>query len=117
MKTKFFKQLTLIISFILIMTVNSKAGYLSDDKTVDISLPSIQCGMCVSTIKKALRKVEGINEFKIDLENKKVTVSFDETLTSEDKIETAITSAGYDANEKQADADAYDKLSSCCKKP
>ena len=117
MNTKFFKQLTLILSFILISAVISKAKSISDDKTVDISLPSIQCGTCVSTIKKALNKVEGIDEFNIDLKNKNVTVSFDDSLTSIDKIESAIIFAGYDANDKPADADAYNNLNSCCKKP
>lgn len=117
MKTKIFKHLTLIVATLIFASLISKADSSLDEKTVEISLPSIQCGMCATTIKKALKKVEGVTEAKIDLTNKKVTVSFDDLVTSIDKIETAITSAGYEANDKPADADAYENLSSCCKKP
>ena len=116
MKTKIFNYLSLIIFIVTFVSLNSKADSLTEEKTVEISLPSIQCGMCAKTIKKALGKVEGVIESKIDLENKKVSVTFDDSKTSLDKLEEAITSAGYDANDKLSDADAYDKLSPCCKK-
>jgi len=116
MKTKIFKYLSLIIFIITFVSLNLKAKSISEEMTAEISLPSIQCGMCVKTIKEALGKVEGVIESKVDLENKKVSVTFDDSKTSLDKLEEAITSAGYDANDKLSDADAYDKLSPCCKK-
>jgi len=117
MKTKIFKYLSTTLIVLTFVSINLKANSISDEKTVEITLPSIQCGMCVKTIKKALGKVEGVIESKVDLKNKKVTVLFDDSITSLDKIEVAITSAGYDANDKPANADAYENLSSCCKKP
>jgi len=88
-----------------------------DDKTVEITLPSIQCGMCVKTIKKSLGKVEGVIESTVDLKNKTVSITFDDSKVSLEKLEDAITSAGYDANDKEANSEAYEKLSTCCKKP
>lgn len=116
MKTKIFNYLSLIIFIVTFVSLNSKADSLTEEKTVEITLPSIQCGMCAKTIKKALGKVEGVIDSKIDLENKKVSVTFDDSKTSLDKLEEAITCAGYDTNDKLSDADAYDKLSPCCKK-
>ncbi len=116
MKTKIFKYLSTTLIILTFVSLNLKANSISDEKTVEITLPSIQCGMCVKTIKKALGKVEGVIESKVDLENKKVSVTFDDSKTSLEKLEEAITSAGYDADDKLSDAEAYDKLSPCCKK-
>lgn len=117
MKAKIFKRLTLIFIFLVFISINLNANPIVNEKTVVISLPSIQCGMCVKTIKKALGKVEGIIETKVDLENKSASITFDDSKTSVEKLVEAITTAGYDANDKPANSEAYEKLSSCCKKP
>lgn len=87
------------------------------EKTTEISLPTIQCGSCVRTIEKALNKLDGITNIDIDVENKKATITFDDSKTDLSKIEDAIASAGYDANDKKADQTAYNKLHTCCKLP
>jgi len=102
---------------IAIITLFSSAEAIAGDKTAEISLPSIQCGMCERTIEKALNKVDGIVDVNVDVENKKATVTYDDTKADLPAIEKAITSAGYDANDKKADETAYKKLNSCCKLP
>ena len=87
------------------------------EKTADISLPTIQCGTCVRTIEKALDKTEGVLNIDIDVENKKATVTFNDSKTNLSKIEDAIVKAGYGVNDKKADETAYEKLHSCCKLP
>lgn len=87
MKRKIFKSLTLVAVILIFVSVNSKANSIVDEKTVEISLPSIQCGMCVKTIKKALEKVEGVTKTKVDFENKKAIITFDDSKTSLDKLE------------------------------
>ena len=111
----FFKALpiALIVLFILFFSGILKAS----EKTAEISLPTIQCGMCVRTIEKALDKLGGVINIDIDVENKKALVTFDDTKTDLLKIEDAITKAGYSVNEKKADEAAYKKLHSCCKLP
>lgn len=117
MKTNVFKLMALMLTVLIFSSLNLQSGKAADKKTIEISLPSIQCGMCVKTLKKALGKTEGIIESKIDLKNKKATITFDDSETNSEKIEAVITAAGYDANDKPANADAYEKLSPCCKKP
>lgn len=82
-----------------------------------IALATIQCSTCKKTITKALKTDAGIKDFNINVDAKIVTVNYDKSKTSLDKIEGIITSAGYDANDKKADPKAYDKLESCCKVP
>lgn len=111
-------HLTMLTCILIILifsgTLKANGSNISgDDKTI-ISLPSIVCGSCVTRIEKALKKVDGVTDYKVDLDGKTATVNFDNTLTSVSALETVITKIGYDANDKKADQDAYDKLPKCC---
>lgn len=86
-----------------------------ENKTIKI--PTSQCETCKDNISKALKKVAGIKSFDVDIDSKIVQVAFNKEVTNLDKIENAITAAGYDANNKKANPDAYAKLEDCCKKP
>ncbi|MFZ1322996.1 MAG: heavy-metal-associated domain-containing protein [Ignavibacteria bacterium] len=120
MKTKISKNLKVIFAILLIVTLTpfvSNADNKDNEKTVEITLPSIQCGMCVKTIEKALGNIDGVIDSKVDLKNKSVTVTYDDSKVSIENLESAITAAGYDANEMTANEDAYNDLHGCCKKP
>ena len=66
-------------------------------KTVDFLVDDMTCAACVSTIKKRLSKVEGINSVNINLPLSKVRVEFEDNLINEEKIIEVINSAGYNA--------------------
>ncbi len=80
-----------------------------------ITTPTMVCGTCAKTIEKAVYRVEGVKEVKVDLEKKFVEVSYVPLQTNLQYLESAITAVGYDANEKKRDPDAYEKLDACCK--
>ena len=84
-------------------------------ETVEIKLPTIQCGTCKKNITKAIKKIDGINQIDLSVDDKLVKVSFDGSKTNPEKIESAIVMAGYQANDKPADKIAYDNLEECCK--
>lgn len=86
-------------------------------EVVTISLPSIQCNMCKKTITNAVKEVEGVNEVDVNVNEKNVMVSFDKSKTDVAKVEASIINAGYDANDKKANTEAYNNLHDCCKKP
>lgn len=91
-----------------------------DKKNIEhmmIKIPSAQCETCEKNLNKALKKVAGVEKYKVDIDGKVIHINYDRNLTSIAKIENAITSAGYNANDKKANPDAYDKLDKCCKKP
>lgn len=92
----------------------TKGGNAKVETTV-VKVPTIVCNSCVSTITKALKKVNGVRTTKIDLEKKTATVSYVSTKTTLSKIEMAIAKAGYDANDTKRDPEAYEKLDACCK--
>ena len=73
------------------------------------------CGMCEKTIEKAAHSVEGVLKADWNKESKLMNVTFDETKTSEDKIQLAIAQSGYDTKNHKAKNEVYNKLPGCCK--
>lgn len=82
-----------------------------------IDLPTMQCNTCKKNIEEAVSKVSGVMDISVDKNKKVAHINFDKTKTDLGKIESAITSAGYDANDKKRDMKAYENLDDCCKIP
>jgi periplasmic mercuric ion binding protein len=117
MKINKFNISILFLPLVLIFLANgikSESAVYGNEKTV-IALGSIVCGQCVTKVENALIKVDGVIDVNVDLDSKQAAVTFDNSVTSLEKLENAITKAGYDANDKKADDDAYNRLPGCCK--
>lgn len=80
-----------------------------------IKVPTMVCGSCVTTVTNALKKVDGVKTAKVDLKKKTATVTYASTKVTVDKLEKAISEAGYDANTIKRNPEAYEKLDACCK--
>jgi len=110
----------LLISIAIMLIVTSFASialtYSANNvKTETIKLNSIVCNQCVDRLNKVIGSIDGVSNIDISLAEKQAVVTFDESKTSLEKIENAITSAGYNANDKLANKDAFDNLPECCK--
>ena len=103
------KFLAIFISYSIISCGSSNA------EEAKISLPTIMCGMCEANIKDAFSSTDGILKVNIDLDSKSGQVFYNSKKVSLAQIETAISNAGYKANDKEAVKSAYDKLPRCCK--
>ena len=110
-KDKIMKKLFLIISMFLIISCNGELA------KVEIKIPTAQCGMCAMTIENALTKVDGIKKTNVDMDALKVTVAYDAEVVDVISIESAISNAGYQANETSANVEIYKNLPGCCKLP
>lgn len=73
-----------------------------------------ECGMCKKTIEKAA-KDSGAATANWDTGSKLLTITYNTNKTSNQKIQQAIATAGYDTRDLTADNAAYDKLHDCCK--
>ncbi len=105
---------------VIVATAVGLAGWVgcaskSEATTVEVKLSTMQCSMCSNTIEKALKKVDGVQSVAVDLEAKTAKVTFDDKVTNVPALEQAVVKAGYAANDKKADSDAYANLPSCCK--
>ncbi|MCL6517883.1 copper ion binding protein [Alicyclobacillus sp.] len=64
--------------------------------TTTITVKGMTCSGCVNSVTKALQRVAGVQEAKVDLAGQKATVTFDESKTSVAQLKEAIEDAGYD---------------------
>lgn len=99
------------MAFVLSCSTNSP----KTEKAV-IKVSSAICGECSSTIKGALSKLDGVKDVQVNTDAKIATVEFVPASLTISDLENAIVMAGYNANDKKADAGAYEKLPDCCKK-
>ena len=61
-----------------------------------IRVEGMSCGHCVQTITEALEKIDGVDQVVVSLEEKNVTVQFDEGRSSEDQLTAEIVKAGFE---------------------
>jgi periplasmic mercuric ion binding protein len=84
-------------------------------ETVEIK-SSLICGMCEDRVIKGLAFERGVTKVDVNLKEQIITVDYRTKRTSPEKIKEAITKLGHDADEMEADEEAYEKLPACCKR-
>ena len=73
------------------------------------------CEMCKRTLENDVSFVKGVKKVTLDLDNKVLTVIYNSSKTSPEKIREAVTKSGYDADSLKADPKAFKRLPDCCK--
>lgn len=58
-------------------------------------VPDVHCEHCDHAIRGALEQLGGVEEARVDLESKEVTVSYDEGVLERGKLVAAIEAEGY----------------------
>jgi len=107
------KLITLSLVLGLIIGCSGEA----ENKTAEIALNTIQCGMCTDKIASGLGKLDGVVKVDVDLEKKIGKVVYKAGVIDLGVIEKAIAAIGYDANNTPAEPKAYSGLDMCCKVP
>lgn len=69
-------------------------------QTVTLNVQKMDCPMCKITIRKALEKVDGVREARVDYGAKTASVTFEPESTSIDALIQATTNAGYPSSLK-----------------
>ncbi len=64
-------------------------------QTAELTVPTMNCPVCPITIKAALSKVDGVEQVKTSLGEKKAWVAFDDEKTSVESLELVSAKAGY----------------------
>jgi copper chaperone CopZ len=108
----------LLITFCVLTSVNAMNTFdISFQQQNDSKIVSFKvwgnCGSCKKNIEKAL-KVKGVTKVDWNKSNKMITVTFNESIITIDKIHSLIAKAGYDTDKVKGDDKAYSKLDACC---
>ena len=106
-----------IITLSLILGLMIGCSGEAENKTAEIALNTIQCGMCTDKIASGLGKLDGVVKVDVDLEKKIGKVVYKAGVIDLGVIEKVIAAIGYDANDTPAEPKAYSGLDMCCKVP
>ena len=81
-----------LISAIIAFPFTLFAGAL---QTVTLDVQNMTCAVCPITVKKALERVSGVTDVKVDFDSKTATLSFDPDKASFAALTKATADAGY----------------------
>jgi len=70
-------------------------------QTVTLVVKNMTCALCPITVKKALERVSGVAEAKVDFDKKTATVTFDPDKADAAALIKATTEAGYPSSAQQ----------------
>lgn len=65
------------------------------EKTI-LNVHGMSCSHCERAVTNALKELNGVSEVKVNLNNKTVTVEFDSSKVSIDKLKETIIDTGYE---------------------
>lgn len=64
-----------------------------------LKVEGMTCQHCVQTVTETVAKMTGVEKVDVSLEQKEVTVDFDESQTQTEKISAQIVEAGFEVME------------------
>lgn len=90
----------------LLLLASAGVAFATSSQQVVLVVENFTCPTCSITIRKALDRVPGVTDRRIDADTATVTVSFDAERTDAETIAKAISEAGFPATVRQpADGD------------
>lgn len=108
---------TILVLMILIGSTSMVRAQDPEPKEKEIKIQtSAICGMCEERIESNMAFEKGVKSVELDDKTKIVTIKYKTSKTDPDKLRKAISKLGYDADDVEADEEAYSKLPACCKK-
>jgi mercuric ion binding protein len=110
------KRLLLVLAMVSGAALSSSAQ-VKASLTAKIKTPTIGCEDCKNRIETYLKRYDGVTYVLVNWRQKNVTVKYLTDRINIEEIKTAISNAGYDADDVPAFEEAYNRLPKTCKKP
>jgi copper chaperone len=64
--------------------------------TTTLEVKGMSCSHCVNAIESALKELNGVETFNVDLNGNQVTLSYDQEVVQIEKVKEVIEEEGYD---------------------
>ena len=93
------KNLTKLI--LLIAMLAGTAAVADQDATATFDVDKMTCATCPIAVKKAMERVDGVKDVKVDYESKTAVVTFDPETTTTSAIGQASADVGFPATVKK----------------
>jgi len=116
------KSILIVATVILSLPVFTACGQNTETKTeqtqtvqqTDTIKVYGNCDMCKKRIEGALKDVKGIQSANWNVDTKMLTVSYDESKISLNKIHQKVADVGHDTDKIKAKDEVYNNLMGCC---
>ncbi len=87
----------LVLSAIAVLAAGSLDAATSGEETVSFNVEKMTCATCPIAVRKAMERVDGVKEVKVDLDSKTAVVTFNASMTDATEIGAASTNVGFPA--------------------
>ncbi len=87
----------LVLSAIVVLAAGSLDAATSGEETVSFNVEKMTCATCPIAVRKAMERVDGVKEVKVDLDSKTAVVTFNASMTDAAEIGAASTNVGFPA--------------------
>lgn len=84
-----------LVAKLLAIALLPAASAFAATQAVMLDVQNMTCSLCPVTVKKALQKVSGVDDVKVDFEHKTATVKFDPAKADTAALVKATTNAGF----------------------
>jgi mercuric ion binding protein len=93
--------LALLVGTLLAAVVPTRTAVAQSLQSVTLDVQNMTCAACPITVRKALTKVSGVVEAKVDLDSKTAVVTFDPAKTGVEALTKATANAGFPSSLKR----------------
>lgn len=92
---------SLVVSGVLVLTLGviTAAAF---TKTVTIKVEGMKCAKCSSSVSKALKATEGVEDAQVSSDKGEAVIKYDDAKLNETKLREVINSTGFKAVEQPA---------------
>ncbi|NOX68120.1 MAG: mercury resistance system periplasmic binding protein MerP [Gammaproteobacteria bacterium] len=88
---------TVLLSAVLAAVFGMALPVIAAEQTVTMDIEKMTCALCPLTVRKAMERVDGVQDVEVDFDSKIATVTFDDSKTTADAVAQASTEVGYPA--------------------
>ena len=107
------KSQLITVLLMLFLALSSNAQNKNTGKAI-INTPGVHCENCQKRVESYLSRQYGITSVTVNLRRKTTTVTWIPDRTNLEEVKTHINNAGFDADNEQAEEDAYHRLPKAC---
>jgi len=68
---------------------------MAQEKTVDLNISGMTCGICPITVRHSLLGMKGVHAASVDLKSKTATITYEDSQQSPQNIANHVTNLGY----------------------
>lgn len=110
------KKIVVCFAVLVASISNLNAQQKASEKVVIKSANAV-CEACKEFLEARLKHEEGITDVNVNYQRKTITVTYLTDRTSLNTVRLAISDWGFDADDVLADANSYNRVPPCCKRP